>query len=152
MTGTYLSGNIQLRHMMRQHPNNLRHRRHFQRSPNNEYKIYEVPIMIHQSIVKGRWEILAEEGDIRLHDSCSCNIVILIIRTILIALPFFPRTRRPIGASFPLETRFRLSYRLNTSIATRYPSGFQFLVYRFAFDPICTLNARCSGEGSMTLN
>ena len=149
---TYLSRDIYLWHMMWQHPNNFRHRRHFQRSANNKYKIYKVPIVIHQSIVEGRRETLAEKCDIRLHDSRNYNIVVLIIRTIFIALPFLPRTRQSIGASFPLETGLGLSYRSNASIATRYPSGFQFLVYIFAFDPIFALNASCSGEGSVTLN
>ncbi len=152
MRGTYFSRDIQLRHMMRQHSNNLRYRRYFQRSPDNEYKIHKIPIMIHQSIMEGRWEILAEECDIWLHDSRNCNIVILIIGTVFIALPFLSRTRRPIGASFPLEARFGLSYRSNASVATRYPSCFQFLIYLFAFDLVSTFNARCSCEGSVTLD
>lgn len=149
---TNLSRDIQLRHMMRQHAYNLRHGRHFQGSPNNEYKIDEVPIMIHQSIVKGRWKILAEECDIRFHYSRSRNIVILIVRAIFVALALLSRTRRPIGASLPFETWFSLSYRSNTSVAASYPAVLQFFIYLFAFDPVFTFNAGCSGEGSVTLD
>ena len=137
---------------MWQHSHDFRYRRHFQRSPNNKYKIYKISIVIHQSVVEGRGEILAKECDIRLHDPRNGDVVILIIRTILVALPFLPRARRPIGASFSLQTWFGLSYRSNTSIATRDPSGFQLLIYLFASDPVFTLNTCCGGEGSMTLN
>ena len=108
--------------------------------------------MTHQPIVKGRWEVLAKECDIWLHDSRNRDIVVFIIRTVFVALPFLPRPGRPVGASFPFETRFGLSYRPNASIAMGYLAGFQVLVYLFAFDFVFTLNASCSGEGSMTLN
>lgn len=138
--------------MMWQYAHNLRYRRHFQRCPNNEYKIYKVPIVIHQSIVEGRRKILAKECDIRLHDPCNGDIVILIIRTILVALPFLPRARRPIRASLSLQTWFGLSYRPNTSIATRYPSGLQFIIYFFTSDSVFALDTCGGGEGSVTLN
>lgn len=108
--------------------------------------------MIHQSVVEGRREILAEESDIRLHDARNRNVIVLIIRTVFVALPFLPRTGRTIGTPFSLNPRFDLSYRSNTSVAAGYLSGFQFFIYFFAFDLVFTLNAGCGGEGSMTLN
>lgn len=77
---------------MRQDSYNLRYRRHLQRCPNNKYKIHEISIMIHQSIMESRREILAEECDIRLHYSRSRNIVIFIIRAIFVVLALLPRT------------------------------------------------------------
>ena len=108
--------------------------------------------MTHQPVVEGCWEVLAKECDIWLHDSRNSDIVVFIIRTVFVALLFLPRPGRPVRASFPLETRFGLSYRPNTSVATGYLAGFQVLVYLFAFDSVFALNACCSGERSVTLN
>ena len=88
----YLSGDVQLRHVMRQHADDLGHRRHFQRSSDDEYEIYEVPVVIHESVVEGGWEVLAEECDVRFHNSGNRNVVILVICAVVVALPFLPRT------------------------------------------------------------
>ena len=108
--------------------------------------------MTHQPVVKGCREVLAEECDVWLHDPRNRDIVVFVIRTVFVALPFLPRPGRPDRASFPFETRSGLSYRPNASIATGYFAGFQVLVHLFAFDFVFALNASCSGEGSMTLN
>lgn len=108
--------------------------------------------MTHQPVVEGCRKVFAKECDVWLHDSRNRDIVVFIIRTVIVALPFLPRPGRPVRASFPFETRFGLSYRPNTPIATGYLAGFQVLVYFFAFDFVFALNASCSGEGSMTLN
>ena len=102
--------------------------------------------------MEGRRKIFAEECDIRLHDPRNGDIIILIICTIIVALPFLPRAGRPIGASLPFQTWFGLSYRSNTSVATRDPSGFQFIIYFFTSDPVSAFNTCGGGEGSVTLN
>ena len=108
--------------------------------------------MTHQAVVEGCWEVLAEECNVWLHHSRNRDVIVFIIRTVFVALPFLPRPGRSVRASFPFETRFSLPYRPNTTIATGYLAGFQILVYLFAFDFVFTLNASRSGEGSMTLN
>ena len=108
--------------------------------------------MTHQSIVKLGWEILSEKRDVRLHYSCDCNIVVFIVCTIFVALALLPRTRRPVEASFPLETRFDLSYGSDASITAGYPAGLHFCIYLLAFDSIIALDAGCGGEGPVALN
>ena len=137
--------------MRRQYSYNLRYRGHLQRGPNDEDQIHEITVVTHQAVVEGRGKILAEECDVGLHDSRDRNVVVLIIRTIFVAWPFLPRNRRPIGASFPLESGFGLSYGSDTSIATRYLSGFQVFIYVFALDFVITFDAGCSSKGPVTL-
>ena len=138
--------------MRGQYSYNFRYGGHLQRGPDDEDQVHKIPVVLHQPVVEGGWEVLAEECDVRLHDSRNRNVVVLIIRTIFVAWPFLPRNRRPVGASFPLESGFGLSYGSDTSVATRYLSGFQILVYVFALDFVFTLKAGCSGKRSMTLN
>lgn len=108
--------------------------------------------MTHQSIVKVGREILPEKCNVRLHYSCHCNVVIFIVCTIFVALALLPRTRRPVEASFPLETRFDLSNGSDASVAAGYPAGFHFCIYFLAFDSIIALDAGCGGEGPVALN
>ena len=108
--------------------------------------------MTHQSIVEVGGEILSEERNVWFHYSCGCDIVVFIICTIFVALALLPRTRRPVEASFPLETRFDLSYGSDASVTAGYPAGFHFCVYLLAFDSIIALDAGCGGEGPVALN
>ena len=47
--------------------------------------------MTHQPAVEGCRKVLAKEGDVWLHDSRNRDIIVFIIRTVFVALPFLPR-------------------------------------------------------------